>query len=223
MAASNLATSTGLPKWLFEFGLDTIQRFNIDWSHGMDHALAVLHYARDIVAGYQRDHPKIQLIPRHTNPEAKRLIDVAALVHDWIDHKYMREDVGIARLEQVFQEHNFPYTASVVAIITSISFSKRVTRKKQGLPMLDLGELQLAAEIVADADMLDAYNPERCLVYQNRFANDPEEYRRIVRAILVDRVLQYRDHYLNTPYARAIAKPLHDQLAAYVKSKGLEK
>jgi hypothetical protein len=222
MDCESLSKSLGLPQWLFEFGVETITQFNIDWSHGMDHAIKVLTYARQIVACYRRDCLDRELIPGLPNAEAEKLIDVAALVHDWIDKKYMVESVGAMRLESRFSRQNFPYTRQVLAIITSISFSKRVARKKQGLPMIDLGPLQLAAEIVADADMLDAYDPERCLVFQSRFNYAEERQRQIVKEVLVDRVLQYRDHYMHTPYGREMAKPLHDKLVVYVRDHGFD-
>lgn len=222
MDCKSLSESLGLPEWLFEFGVETIRQFNIDWSHGMDHALQVLKYARQIVALYQQDFPDRELIPGWPNVEAQRLIDVAALVHDWIDKKYMVESVGADRLRDRFDRENFPYTREILMIITSISFSKRVARKKQDLPMIDLGPLQLAAEIVADADMLDAYDPERCLTFQRRFNYPEERQRQIVKEVLVDRVLQYLDHYMHTPYGQELAKPLHDQLLVYVREHGLD-
>lgn len=224
-----------IPQWILDYGYNIIKEFNIDESHGMQHGIDVLNYAKVIVQRYLDDNPNIIFIENMPNKDAEMIIYVSALVHDWIDKKYMREDLACQRMEAHFSSHEFKYIKEVLIIITNISYSKRLVRRKQGLPMIDTGYLQLATEIVADADMLDAYKADRCLIYQRRFqhhtvldpiqaeawpneVNTDNEYdiRRIAKNILVNRVLLYRDHFMNTIHGKEMSKPLHDELETYI-------
>lgn len=219
MDLSKLSTEIQIPLWILEYGANIIKEFNIDESHGMQHGIDVLGYAKIIVSRYLQDNPNLILIEGISNKDAEMIIYVSALVHDWIDKKYMREDLASNRMETYFSSHGFKYTHEVLTIITNISFSKRLARKNQGLPMIDTGYLQLATEIVSDADMLDAYKADRCLTYQRRFNTyDEHEIRRIAKNILVNRVLLYRDHFMNTIYGKEMSKPMHDELVTYINT-----
>jgi hypothetical protein len=72
------------------------------------------------------------------------------------------------------------------------------------------------AEIVCDADMLDAYDPQRCIDYGINKLGLGADVNKHVKKILCERVLLYRDHFFNTSAGRELSAPLHDKLALYV-------
>jgi hypothetical protein len=206
------------PGWVIEFVKATISEFDIDESHGLDHAYNVMSYAQVICYDYVKAGQT--LIQDVSNTSAVEIILISALIHDMCDHKYMDELVGIERIRNVFKERFDDFTVSaIITIISNISYSKRIVRRANGLPMISTGELQLATEIVCDADMLDCYNPERCLIYQTiRNPGNESENRKSAKKLLCERVLKYRDEFINTPSAKSLALPLHNDLVKYIES-----
>ncbi len=207
-----------------------IIQHKIDESHGIDHAQAVAEWAAKIVHSYPA---KQTLIEGLDSQEAIIVIITAAYVHDLIDHKYVKkENLESAYIDLYNHLRTVGFTRDtskyVILIITNISFSKRLTRKLAGEPrMIDMAKigykhLQLATEIVCDADMLDAYDPNRCItfkVHQMRKQPDDVEILRHVKLVLVGRILKYRGEYFNTDVARRISLPLHEKLEDYVDKK----
>lgn len=208
-----------------------ILKYHIDDSHGIDHARSVASLAADIVNDItQSQINKKSLITGLDEAEAVWIIANAAFVHDLIDQKYV-DNVGAAceELAAHFNSIGCPplYANYIIQIITHISFSKRLARKHQGLPLIDMAEvgypeLQLATEIVCDADMLDAYDPNRCITYkchQMKRSTADADILRHVKLVLVERVLKYRKEYLNTDAARRMAYHRHKKLKVYVREK----
>ena len=205
-----------LPECIVNFVKKTAVEYNIDESHGVNHSYRVFNYARLILIDLLSK--KTTLIEGQDNTTSIAIILVAAFVHDMCDKKYIDESIGISRIRDhlaIIYENKM--IDDIVSIITKISYSKRLERLNKGLPMIDNGDLQLATEIVCDADMLDAYLPERCLTYQN-FHNpgNDEINRRYAKNLLKTRVLQYRDKFLNTEKALELAIPLHHSLEIYI-------
>jgi HD superfamily phosphodiesterase len=139
---------------LLQFVLFTSQKFNIDESHGIGHSMDVLHFAHNI---YESEV--------HTNPFLKKhenIIYVSAIIHDMCDKKYMNQDDGIFEIEKFLQK-KLPVNEidAVKQIISTMSYSYV---KKNGFPIL--GEYQHAYHIVREADLLTAYDFDRCMAYK---------------------------------------------------------
>lgn len=216
----------GIEPWLWQFALETISQHNMDSSHGMGHFVNTFLWAGIIL----RDFVDVDIIEGLSHTRTHKLILDAAFSHDLIDSKYMNETAAVTRLRERFTINGYhpDLLDMLVEIITSIGFSKRHARVKKGLPMIMPGRLATAIAIVADADQLDAMNPERCKVYQeNKHLGDKyshmtrgEKELSILRwraTILRKRVLLYKDQYMSTSIGRLLAEPLHNHVVDHVE------
>ena len=199
-----------------------IRKHNIGRDHGIEHAHNVAYFAGVIIR-----HMRItrQL---DWSDEQSKLAVVTAFLHDCVDEKFGAE-VNISTLKQAIQK-KFGFGDYEVKLfeytVTNMSFSKRRKNRSSGRPEFntaDNTEVQYC-QIVSDADLLDAYNPERANVYQRgvfgKIDEPPEVINYLVyswnRTILEKRVMLYLEHFICTDAARQIALPLHDALADYV-------
>jgi hypothetical protein len=144
--------------------------------------MEVMRFAYEIFTSERQSNPHI------TSQET--IILAAAILHDMCDRKYVPDEaVAIQEIRDFMAGH---LTADeldiIVSIVTTMSYSKV---KKSGYP--DLGEYQLAYHIVREADLLAAYDIDRCVIfgmavtklnYTDAFARATELYR--------ERVLTYR-------------------------------
>ena len=120
------------------------------------------------------------------------------------DKKYVDEVEGLAEIQRYMSEFSdFPVIAK---IITTMSYSKV---KKNGYP--DLGIYQLAYHIVREADLLAAYDIDRCIIFA--MAVHKMDYSEAtVRAseLFKERVMKYIDDGLFvTEYSKRKAGELH--------------
>jgi hypothetical protein len=151
---------------LFHFIMLATQKHNIDESHGVSHSMNVLFYANQIYQSELFKFPHLET--------QERIIYVSAALHDMADKKYVAENQGIQEivgfLNESQEEVCNPITPAEIDVITTIiqtmSYSKV---KKQGFP--DLGEYQPAYHIVREADLLTAYDFDRCLIYNMKQKN----------------------------------------------------
>ena len=147
---------------LFHYVLLSVSKYNIDESHGLTHAMDILRNANKI---YENECIKYPYIKNH-----EKIIYVSSVLHDMCDKKYMKQDDGIKEINNFLSNIKDDYgqnyitsTESVVIkdIISTMSYS---TVKKNGFP--NLGEYQLAYNIVREADLLSGYDFDRCMIYQ---------------------------------------------------------
>jgi hypothetical protein len=185
----------------FQCVTDFTRRYNIDESHSIKHSMEVMQFAEKILES-----------EFHTNPQLERQRDIilaSAILHDMCDHKYVSDEAGaIAEMREYMKEF---FTDAdfdiVVSIITTMSYSKV---KKKGYP--DLGEYQFAYHIVREADLLAAYDIDRCIIYG--MAVDKMTYTMAVEratVLFAGRVLKYRDDGLFvTSWSQAKSLELHN-------------
>ena len=148
---------------LFQFVMKTVAKYNIDESHGLSHAFQILTQANSI---YESEVIKIPELKEHEN-----VIYIAAIVHDMCDDKYMSTETGLDTIELFLSTiDDFKLTQSEIKairnIINTMSYSKV---KKKGFP--ELGEYQHAYHIVREADLLCAYDFDRCMLYHMHSRN----------------------------------------------------
>ena len=138
---------------LFHYVLLTKTKYRIDESHGLSHSMNVLNFANAI---YENELPKNPTLEKY-----EKTIYVSAILHDMCDKKYMNQTQGLLEinnfLEDKMTNEEIAFTTN---IINTMSYS---TVKKNGFP--DLGEYQYAYHVVREADLLTAYDFDRCMIY----------------------------------------------------------
>ena len=128
----------------------TSKRYNIDESHSLKHSIDVFHTANKIYNTEVQNHPYLST--------QKNIIDVSALLHDMCDKKYVNQEQSITDMADYMSPFIDKTEIDVVSqIISTMSYS---TVKRKGYP--ELGEYQLAYHIVREADLLTAYDADRC-------------------------------------------------------------
>jgi HD superfamily phosphodiesterase len=178
---------------LFHFVLLTTKKYNIDESHGVSHSMNVLRYASEI---YDDEVEKYPLLKQH-----EKIIYVCATIHDMCDKKYMSQDEGIEEIDDFLENNKLtPVEINVVKfIISTMSYS---TVKKHGFP--NLGPYKRAYHIVREADLLSAYDFDRCMIYNMHKRNGNVDEAFVDASNLFDiRVMKHNeDGLFLTNYAR---------------------
>jgi len=140
----------------------------------------------------------------------KNIIYTSTILHDMCDKKYMDEKLGLDRMKD-YLEKITPLTETEIdislKIISTMSYS---TVKKQGYP--DLQEYQLAYHIVREADLLAAYDFNRCVIFG--MMQSGESYEDSVKnasLLFQSRVLRHNDDNLFvTDYSKTLSRKLHE-------------
>ena len=147
---------------LFHYVLLSTTKHKIDESHGLSHSMEILTQANKI---YEHEVIKNPRIKNH-----EKIIYVSSVLHDMCDKKYMNQDQGINDINNFLSNikdknnENFITTSECSVIKDIISTMSYSTIKKNGFPTL--GEYQIAYNIVREADLLCAYDFDRCMIYQ---------------------------------------------------------
>ena len=184
---------------LFYFVVATSIKYNIDESHGLRHSMDVLRFSTEIfekevlINTWLRDH--------------ERIIHTAAIVHDMCDKKYVNEKEGVQQIEEFLQNKLDPVEIDVIKkIITTMSYSKV---KVSGFP--EMGKYELAYHIVREADLLAAYDFERCMVYCISQQNgDIVAAFKSANELFHNRVLRHeQDGLFITEYSKIKSRELH--------------
>lgn len=187
---------------LLHFVMLMSYKYNIDESHGLGHSLDVLNYAHNI---YESELP--------LNPQLKldeRAIYVSAIIHDMCDKKYVSQEEGLLNIQNFLREKmTFNEIKTVKNIISTMSYSHV---KSKGFP--ELGEKQMAYNIVREADLLTAYDFNRCMLY--KLYRSPtgtiDDVFEDAHDLFNVRILKYGDSGLfTTDYAKKEAFNLHGQ------------
>ena len=144
---------TNLIDYGFKYVITTSKIYNIDESHALKHSMEVYNYAKKIYDSEIILNPYLK--------EQKEIIYLSAIGHDMCDKKYMDEKEGIIRYQNYLADVIPSSSIDVISkIISTMSYSKV---KMNGFP--DLGEYQLAYNIVRESDLLSAYDIDRCIMY----------------------------------------------------------
>lgn len=178
----------------FQCVMHLTKKYDIDESHSLKHSMEVMRFAYDILASERPANPYLA--------EQETIILAAAILHDMCDKKYVPDEAAaIQEIRDFMAGHLTEQELDVImSIVTTMSYSKV---KKNGYP--DLGEYQLAYHIVREADLLAAYDIDRCVIfgmavtkmnYTDAFTRATELYR--------ERVLTYRsDGLFVTEWSKA--------------------
>jgi len=176
---------------LFNFVLLMTAKYNIDESHGISHSMNVLHNAHNIYENEKIINPFLL--------SQEKIIMVSAVLHDLCDKKYMDETEGMYMIEEFLEDKMEKYEIDITKqIISTMSYS---TVKKNGFP--DLGLYQHAYHIVREADLLAAYDFDRCMIYNiHRLNGNIEQAYIDAYHLFRNRVFKHKeDGLLNTDYS----------------------
>ena len=192
----------------FRYVMDTTIKYNIDESHALKHSLEVYQYAKDIYENQVVKYPYLE--------KQKEIIFVSAILHDMCDKKYMNQENGVQMIKTHMKDYFEDQELVVIdKIISTMSYS---TVKKLGYP--DLGEYQLAYHIVREADLLSAYDLDRCLIYS--MIVEKMNYENAVKQVIElskNRILKYRsDQLFITDYSRLLSYHLHKKAEKKLKA-----
>ena len=184
---------------LFNFVIRTSSAYQIDESHSLRHSMEVYYYSNRLFEN------KLKL--KEIDSSKKKIVDICAILHDMCDKKYMDEEVGIKNINDFLKNKIENEEIIIVnSIITSMSYSKV---KEVGFP--DLGDNMDIYHIVRQADILAAYDFERCMIYGMMMYHDSyKEVFKKAEKLFNDRVLKhiYDDTFVDE-YALNIGKELH--------------
>lgn len=188
---------------LFNYVMLATSKYNIDESHGVSHSMNVLYYADQI---YQSELYKTPALKTQEN-----IIYISAVLHDMADKKYVDENQGIQEIVGFISNDTNIITPIEIEVITEIiqtmSYSKV---KKQGFP--ELGEFQPAYHIVREADLLTAYDFDRCLIYNmNKKYGDLMDALDEAENLFNNRMFLHNEHGLFlSDYSKHKSIELHD-------------
>lgn len=183
----------------FDLVMVLCKKFNIDESHSLKHSMEVYNFALRIYEDEKIMNPYLE--------QQKDIIVLAAILHDTIDKKYVSEELGIKEIRDQMESYVKSEKLDVIfQIITTMSYS---TVKKNGFPLL--GEYQLAYHIVREADLLAAYDIDRCIMY-SMYMKSVNYLEALDAAIVLfdHRVLKHRqDKLFVTGFSKKLSIQLH--------------
>jgi len=172
---------------LVHFVLLTTKKHGIDESHGLSHSMNVLQYANKIYENEIENYPILK--------NQEKLIYVSAVLHDMCDKKYIDESSGLKEIEDFLQSENALTPTEInmsKQIMSTMSYSKV---KQYGFPIM--GGYQKAYHVVREADLLTAYDFDRCMIYQmNKNGGDLEDAFKNANELFENRVLRHNDDAL---------------------------
>lgn len=191
---------------LLHFVLVLSKQYNIDETHSISHSLNVLNFAHNILESEKRRNPTLE--------NQERIIYVSAAIHDMCDKKYMNQEEGLLKIDDFLEDKLEESEINAVkSIISTMSYS---TVKRCGFP--ELGDLQHAYHIVREADLLSAYDFDRCMLYNIHKQVDVDKSTELkmseaftnARDLFQNRVLRHeKDGLFITDYSKSHYLPLH--------------
>jgi len=197
-----------LINYCFHYVRDTSEVYKIDESHALKHSMEVYRFAKNI---YDSEVKTNKFLESQQN-----IIYASIIGHDMCDSKYMDVEEGVIRYKNFLSDKISPKDIEVVEkIITTMSYSKV---KAKGFP--ELGEYQLAYHIVREADLLAAYDIDRCIMYS--MYRDNIDYTKAL-SLALDlfdyRVFKMRsDRLFITKFSKKLSLSLHRKAAKDVAS-----
>ena len=184
---------------LFHYVLANVSKYNIDESHGLGHAMNCLYFSNQIFEMEVQENPALK--------EYENIIYVSAAIHDMCDKKYMDKEKGIENITKFVHglrndhpgilKNEEPYV--IKNIISTMSYSHI---KKYGFP--NLGKYQTAYNVVREADLLCAYDFDRCMLYNmHQLSGNIEESFDEAESLFHKRMFKHHDDGLYfTQYAK---------------------
>lgn len=184
---------------LFQFVIAVSAKHNIDESHSLGHSMRVLCFAEQIAM----EEPLYLSSPAILEND-RPIIQTAAILHDTCDKKYRDEKTGLLEIRDFLAPMmSSQQITETCRIIENMSYSK-VT--KSGMP--DLGKYQTAFNVVREADLMDAYDFDRSMIYHmHKHGKSIEEAYKDATELFDKRVFKHADDGLLLTQYAAIHHP----------------
>jgi hypothetical protein len=186
----------------FDFCASVCRTQKIDSSHNEQHMARVARMTERLN----------ELCGRAVGQDEKDVMILAAFTHDLCDHKYTDVGAGLEVIDRWLAQLPIrdDQRHAVCRIISTMSYSKV---KEFGYPT-DLGKWTLAYHHTRIADLIDAYDIDRCYVYQSHKhpeMSEEDKWRAVIQLFEI-RVLTQKDAYIYpvAPYAASIVEPRHE-------------
>lgn len=235
-----------IPRWLLEYAKSFILENNYDSSHDLTHFINVVNYITQILHYEENNTFKLfENMSNEETERYKNIMYIAGFCHDLIDGKYVNPESSKEKLIELFKENNYPPEdlEVILFIIENMSFSKQRKSEQEEIKGIMWEKWGKYLDIVSDADKLDAYRVERVIAFQQHVCGeaqeraksgstetceltklqknrnkggDAEKIKGWIKTILLKRILEYKDKWLKTEYAKLIAPPLHNAVQEYV-------
>jgi len=147
-----------------------------------------MNVLRSVSEIYEEEAEKFPIIKQH-----EKIIYVSAILHDMCDKKYMEQDEGIREIELFLCDKMTAVDINVVKFIISTMSYSHV--KVNGFP--NLGPYKRAYHIVREADLLTAYDFDRCMIYNiHKKKGNVEDAFEDASNLFQNRVLKHNEHGL---------------------------
>jgi len=188
---------------LFDFVIHTCKIYSIDESHGLGHSMNVFYYTNEIF----KNETCIE--------DYENIIMISSILHDMCDKKYMNEDIGLKNIYEFLAKYP-QYILNkeidlVLKIIKTMSYSKV---KHEGFPTFDSELETLSYHIVREADLLAAYDFDRCVIFQMLIKKgNYTDSIKIANELFEKRVTKHLEHNLFiTTYGKMLAIEKHQKI-----------
>ena len=183
--------------------------YNIDESHGLKHSQDTVGWA-------------IQLLDAETDitEDERRMTIYCAALHDMCDRKYVDETIAVKIIRSwltLVEKWTYEMAAVLIDIITTMSYSK--LKKTKVWP--NHGKWQRAYNIARHADLLDAFIPMRCYLYQKHITPEISDATAwsVVHDLFEVRVFRYvSDGWITLSLAVKLAEGLTKEALVIIKS-----
>ncbi|GMH57054.1 hypothetical protein TrLO_g11421 [Triparma laevis f. longispina] len=188
-----------------------------DESHGIAHAKAV----RDNVLKIWDlcDEGEVGELEENANigiVSLKNAAQIAALLHDVCDHKYISASDNTLAQNNFLNETYDIRTAEVIKLIVqSVSYSKEKKGKLDDVLKSMEHSILFLRNVVSDADKIEALGEiglERCFQYAKETGSTDEEAWAHVAEHCDDKLLRLLPEYIRTEGGKVLAKEGHDFL-----------
>jgi hypothetical protein len=185
------------------------QQQGIDQSHDQTHMDRVARIALRLN----------QLCGRQIEQREQTVMILSAFTHDLCDHKYTEVSTSLSNIKRWLESLPIDREmfTGIIKIITTMSYS---IVSHLGYPS-DLGCWETAYHHVRIADLIDAYDVNRCFQYKTHLNPELSETERwkLVVDIFEKRVLTQLDMYIKPvcSYAVILAQPEHDHALQEIK------
>lgn len=189
---------------IFKFITTTCNLYNIDESHGIRHSMDILRITKNI---YDEELLNYKFLENK-----EHIIYTSALLHDMCDHKYVSPDQGTKNINDFLLDNKYtPNDIDVILrIMNTMSYSKV---KKDGFPFIDsdTDDFKKMYHIVREADLLCAYEVERCIIYDifNKNNDFTESFDRANNLFKIRMLKHFDDNLFTTSYAIREGKKMH--------------
>ena len=189
---------------IFKFITTTCNLYNIDESHGVRHSMDILRTTKNI---YDEELVKFDYLKNK-----EHIVYTSALLHDMCDHKYIKPEQGIIKIKTFLNDCDYVEQDinTILRIMNTMSYSKV---KKEGFPFQknDTEEFIKMYHIVREADLLCAYEVERCVIY-DLFARNNDFTTSFQKAYDLFQVRMFKhfdDDLFTTSYALREGRKMH--------------